>query len=342
MILVTGGTGCIGSNLVRHLVAEGFHVRVLVHKNATTIENLDVERCHGDMLDLQSLVAAMKGCKWVFHIAGHFTFWSKERQKSRRVNCDGATNVCKAMHRTGVQRLVFNSTMGTIACSHDGSLVADETTPYNYARYRLVYNDVKWATERIFLEGIGSGLPIIILNPSLVIGEWDVNLSMSRVFLLLRNPLYRQFYVRGGTGVVDANDLAVAHLNAMRHGRLGERYIVNNHNVTGKELLGAISATLGTQPPRVPVPATLFRAMGHLVNPFTLLRSSEPFITRDAALSATLFHYVSGDKARNEFGYPCTSLRQSLDKAYTWLVEHHPAFGTVTPRRNGKGTAHEL
>ena len=197
----------------------------------------------GDILDRQSVDSAVRGCEAVFHVAAAYTFWSKDRTNVARTNIQGTINVLEAARRARVSRTVYTSTVGTIGLPKQGQ--GDENTPLNPETLHGHYKNSKHQAEQQALNITANDMPVIVVNPTLPVGPWDVKPTPTGKIILdfLRRKV--PAYLKTGMNVVDVADVVDGHILAMEKGRPGERYILGNQNMSLKDLFDMISKLTG-------------------------------------------------------------------------------------------------
>ncbi|MGH7849391.1 MAG: SDR family NAD(P)-dependent oxidoreductase, partial [Thermodesulfobacteriota bacterium] len=249
--LVTGATGLLGSHIARKLAERGDKVRLLLRKTSKTIniDDLNAERVYGDVTDVDSIRKAIEGCDTIYHAAGIVSFKQADYKKMEDINVKGTQNVFTAALEAGVKKAVYTSSVAAIGLK-PGKEIADEETPFDPAGTDIQYIKSKYYAEEEALKFFRKGLPLVIVNPSIVIGAGDVYVSTSG-FILWYCKGRLPGYTDGGINVVDAEDVALGHLLAAEKGRLGERYILSNRNITIKELFEVIEKVTGIPRPRM-------------------------------------------------------------------------------------------
>src|SRR5712692_2059545 len=173
--LVTGGTGFVGANVVRELLAEGATVRVLARPGGDrrALTGLPVEVVEGDLLDRASIRRAVSGVETVFHVAADYRLWVPDPQALFRTNVDGTRAVLDEAARASVRRIVYTSTVGALGIPHDGTPGTEET-PVSLGDMVGPYKTSKFLAEQAALEMARTGAPVVIVNPSAPVGPWDV------------------------------------------------------------------------------------------------------------------------------------------------------------------------
>jgi dihydroflavonol-4-reductase len=321
-VLVTGGTGFVGSQLVAALVGRGDSVRVLRRTNSglVTLEGLPVKHAIGDILDANSVAGAADGCDWVFHVAGLSSYWRAPREDIYRVNVEGTRIVMDACLHAGVRRVVYTSSVAAVGIPAEGT-VADENSAFDDLSASFAYADSKHKAEEEVRRAIGRGLAAVIVNPAVVIGAGDqyliagqMGLEIARGRLLAVPP--------GGVCVVDVDAVVEGHITAAERGRVGERYILGGENLPYREMVATIATVTGQPAPRRTFPRQAAPLLGAVVDAMNRLNSRPPAVSGEQIrLSARNVFYDSG-KAVRELGYPMLPFRGAAEKALRWYSEH--------------------
>ena len=321
--LVTGGTGFIGSSIVRALLRAGYEVRVLIRNGSDTrnLDGLEIKRVIGDITDPMSLARAMRGCTHVFHAAALYSFWVTIPGLIERVNVQGTRNVLQAALEAGIGRVVYTSSVAALAVPEDGTPV-DELTPIDPGKIIGAYKRSKYAAEQVALEYVAKGLPVIIVNPSFPVGPRDIKPTPTGQtivdFLNHRLPAY----VDTGMNVVDVDDVARGHVLAAEKGRIGERYILGGKNMTMGELLALLSKITGIRAPRMRMPYQPLLALSYLNAGWCRMTKTTPRMTPDTIRMSRHYMYYNPAKAIDELGLPQTEPQVALAKAVDWYVEN--------------------
>ena len=321
--LVTGGTGFIGSSIVRALLRAGYEVRVLIRNGSDTrnLDGLEIEHVIGDITDPMSLARAMRGCSHVFHAAALYSFWVTIPGLIERVNVQGTRNVLRAALEAGIERVVYTSSVAALAVPEDGTPV-DELTPIDPGKIIGAYKRSKYAAEQVALEYVAKGLPVIIVNPSFPVGPRDIKPTPTGQtivdFLNHRLPAY----VDTGMNVVDVDDVARGHVLAAEKGRIGERYILGGKNMTMGELLALLSKITGIRAPRMRMPYQPLLALSYLNAGWCRMTKTTPRMMPDTIRMSRHYMYYNPAKAIDELGLPQTEPQVALAKAVDWYVEN--------------------
>src|SRR5262245_4575005 len=228
--LVTGATGFLGSHLVRQLVARGETVRVLVRPESRlhALAGLSVEVVQGDLRSPSALHAATRGVRRVFHSGADYRLWARNPAEIYENNVVGTKNIVSAVD-AGVERLVYTSTVGTIAVPHARS--PDEETNASLEQMIGHYKRSKFLAERVVLDAASRGVPAVNVNPTTLVGpgDWRPTPTGSVILDFLRRRM--PAHPHTGLNVVAVKDVARGHLLAADHGRIGERYLLGGRNI---------------------------------------------------------------------------------------------------------------
>ena len=321
--VVTGATGFIGSHITRKLVERGDRVKVLVRKTSNTrnIDSLDVEKVYGDVEDPASLKAAFSGCDKLFHTAGFVSFKKSDRQKMLDINVRGAANVLSAAMDVGVSKVVFTSSVAAIGVERDGSSVT-ESTQYDLYSEGIGYMNCKYLAEREAVNFSEKGLPVVITNPSVVLGTGDIYLSSSGSVMWFCKKRFPG-YMDGTFNLVDVEDVANGHLLAEEKGKPGERYILANENVNVQSYFALLEEITGISAPRIKIPYIFAYSTAFLLE--RVLGLGFPNYSTLDIDSIKLSRYnwhADNSKAVNELGFTVTPIEQTIRKTVEWFREN--------------------
>jgi len=321
-VLVTGGTGFVGANLVRELLADGHRVRVLARKGGDrrALDGCDVEIAEGDLLDAPSVRAAVTGARAVYHVAADYRLWARDPRELYRANVDGTRHVLRAAGEAGVERIVYTSTVGAVGLPRDGG-AGDERTPVSLADMVGPYKASKFLAERVVDEFCARGLPVVTVNPSAPIGPWDVKPTPTGQMIVdfLRGRMVASLDT--GLNVVHVRDVARGHILAGERGRPGERYILGHRNLTLLEIFQMLARLTGIPAPRVRVPYALAWTAAAAMEGVAALTRRPPAVPLTAVRMARKRMFFSAAKAVTELGLPQTPAEDALADAVAWFVE---------------------
>ena len=320
-ILVTGGTGFVGANLVRELLAEGQTVRVLARPGGDrrALEGCMVEIVEGDLLDRDSLVRAVRGARRVYNVAADYRLWAADPSALFRANVDGTRHVLEAAAAAGVERIVYTSTVGALGIPEDGT-PGDERTPVSLVDMVGPYKASKFLAEEVAREYAARGVPVIIVNPSAPVGPWDVKPTPTGQMIVdfLRGKMVASLYT--GLNVVHVRDVARGHILAGERGRVGERYVLGHQNVSLLEIFRVLARLTGIPAPRFRVPYAVAWLAAAGMEGVARLTGTPPSVSLTAVRMARKRMYFSPARAVQELGLPQTPVEEALRDAVEWFL----------------------
>ncbi|HEV3471494.1 MAG TPA: NAD-dependent epimerase/dehydratase family protein, partial [Pyrinomonadaceae bacterium] len=322
--LVTGGTGFLGSHLVRLLVSEGVrNLRVLATSAPAWLEGLGVETVRGSVTSPEDLARAVDGVGEIYHLAGRVSREKEDAHEMYRLHVEGTRLLCEAAAAAGVGSLVVASTSGTVAVTEAGDVTPDEDwpTPLDIVS-RWPYYASKVYQERVALQHFsGKNRRLVLLNPSLLLGPGDERLSSTKVVL---DFLSRKIVAvpKGGLSFVDARDAAQAFYAAMRQGRPGERYLLGAANWTFREFFGRLERLTKTPAPFLSLPSGLTRAGARAVGALYKQWKLAPPVEPAEIEMAEYFWYLDASKARAELGFAPRDPQETLLDTVNYVREN--------------------
>lgn len=331
-VLVTGGTGFVGAHVVRALLARGEdRVRCLARPGGdrSNLDGCDVEIVEGDLRDPASLRTACAGSVEVYHCAADYRLFARRPRDIYASNVDGTRHLLAAAAEAGARRIVYTSSVGALGLE-PGGRTATETTPVSIAAMIGHYKRSKYLAERAAVEAAAAGAPVVIVNPSTPVGELDVKPTPTgRIivdFLARRMPAY----VDTGLNLIDVRDVALGHLLAAEHGRVGEKYILGHRNVTLVEMLRMLADITGLRAPRLRLPHWLPVGAAALATGWARLAGGEPRVPLESARMARHRMFFDAGRAVGELGLVQSPIREALGRAVRWFEENGYVNG---PRR---------
>ncbi|MHC4405044.1 MAG: NAD-dependent epimerase/dehydratase family protein [Planctomycetota bacterium] len=323
LTLVTGATGLLGNNIVRHLLDGGRPARVLVRESSSRrpLEGLDVEVARGDVCDAESVRRAVEGAGCVIHSAGYVQLGRSRLDLHRAVNVEGTRNVAEAARAASV-RMIHVSSVDALGV-RSVEEPADEQTPVNH-RVRCNYVITKREAEQVVLEEVERGLDGVIVNPGFMLGPWDWKPSSGQMLLeVARGKAI--LAPRGWYSVCDARDVAAATVAAVERGRTGRRYILAGFNMSYLEAWRLFAEVSGARRPWGNAPVFAMRMAGWAGDLWRLLSRKEPNVNSGAVALARLPKCFTSRRAEEELSYRTRPFRQSAQDAWDWFRENEYA-----------------
>lgn len=327
-VLVTGASGHVGSNIVRHLLDAGHEVRTLIHPSANnrSLDGLDVERVEGDIRDYASMLRATKGIARVFHVAAKISTASatpEEEASLYGINVIGTRNVARSCLENGVARMVLTGSFSATGFDlDDPTQASDETLPFYPFGNTMPYAHTKALAEHQVLEAVAEGLDAVIATSCGCIGPWDYLPSrMGGTICDYVNGKLR-VYIDGGFMWIRAHDIATGHMLAMERGRKGQKYLFATEFMTLRELFDAVREVAGVEHrlyelPREPVRMVAALYSGTLARFFP--KASQRLTPGSIAVLA-MRRRVDTRKAVRELGFRPTSLREGIAEAHEFFA----------------------
>jgi dihydroflavonol-4-reductase len=320
-VLVTGASGFVGSALVKYLVEEGWRVRALLRPTSprTQLEGLGVEYAQGDINAAESVAHAVTGVRYVFHVAADYRLWARQPSELMRTNVEGTRTVMLAAQRAGVERIVYTSSVATLAPRPDGQS-SDETAALRPADAVSAYKQSKVLAERLVETLIAeAGLPAVIVNPSAPIGPRDVRPTPTGRIIVEAASGRMPGFVDTGLNLVHVDDVAAGHVAALRQGRIGERYILGGQNVALGQMLADIARLVGRSPPRLRIPRGVLFPLALAAEAAAQVTGREPFATVSGLRMAKYRMYFTSAKAERELDYRARPYGEALVDAIEWF-----------------------
>ncbi len=320
-VVVTGASGHVGANLIRMLRERGDTVRVMVHSRTASLDDVDVERVSGDVLDAASLRAAFEGAERVYHLAALISIDGDRGGAVSAINVRGARNVAEATRSAGAGRLVHCSSVHAFDQEPLDEVLDETRSRADERAGHPAYDFSKARGEREVRAVIEQGLDAVIVNPCGIIGPNDYQDSrMGRVVLdLARRKL--PTLIDGGFTWVDVRDVCDGLVSAGDRGRTGESYLLGGRYASVRELASIVEAETGAAPPRIMSPMWLARLGAPFVVAVGRITGREPLYTGEALRALRANRNVSTAKARDELGFRPRLLEQTVRDTLAWYVE---------------------
>ncbi len=323
-VLVTGATGFIGSNVLKRLVNNGDHVVALVRKTS----NLDafgdyiddVELRYGDITDKESVEKASKGIDSVYHCAGMARLGPGKVDRLNSINIDGTKNVLDAAIDNNVEKVVYTSSVSAVGITGTKQ-PANESQAWNLDNLNIHYFKTKYLAEQEVQKAVKKGLDCVIVNPSYVFGQGDINFNAGR---LIKDLYHRRipFYPVGGVCVVDIDVVVDGHMAAMEKGRTGERYILGGENITYKQVFDTICKVVGVPKVSLPLIPSLTKFFVKLTEKARKLHHISALVNLEILESTSQFLYYDSSKAKDELGIGERSFEQTIANTFDWYKSY--------------------
>ncbi len=333
-VFITGATGFVGGHVARRYAAEGATLRLLTRRTSRldALAGIDADVVSGDLREPDGLRSALAECDALVHVAADYRLWVRDPQEMYAANVDGTRELLRLARETGVERVVYTSSVATMGFKTDGSIV-DEDTPVSLEEMIGHYKRSKFLGEQEAIKAAKAGQHVMILNPTTPIGPGDVKPTPTgRIVVDFLNKKFPAF-VDTGLNLVDVAEVARMHVVALDHGTPGERYILGGENLTLKQILDRMSAITGLPSPTMKVPHSVAMAFAFFDENITgKLLGKEPRATVEAVRMGKKMMFASSKKAERELGFQIGPIYNAMRSAIDWFVAngYAPAYNKVT------------
>ncbi len=323
MILVTGGTGLLGSHVLYELARQGREVRAIKRKSSDTgmvrkvfsYYSEDPDRLFkninwfdADLMDFGAISDALDGINEVYHAGAVVSYYPRDYEAMLKVNIDGTANLVNLSLDKGVGKFCHVSSIAAIGCGLDGNLTNEEDY-FVTSRKNTFYSICKYGGEREVWRGMEEGLNAVIVNPSFILGPgfWDAN---SGLFRLVWEGM--KYYTDGVNGYVDVRDSAKVMIQLMDQNIFNQRFILSSENISYKQLFGMMAKYLGKPAPAFKVSNFVIRIIWRMEAARTFFTRSTPLLTKDMAITLGQQYYYTHEKLSKAIGFEFTPLEQSI------------------------------
>jgi len=326
MILVTGGTGLVGTHLLYQLTQKEEKVRVL-RRVTSSISQTEktfsfytsqpakyyskIEWVEGDILDIESLLMAMNGVEKVYHTAARVSFDPQYEAEIMETNVTGTANVVNACLGKKIKKLCYVSSVAALGRAGIEGVTTEETE-WKSGQKASPYAISKYEAEREVWRGIAEGIKAVIVNPTIILGAGNFNTGSSKMFQTVYNGL--KFYSGGLNGYVDVNDVAKAMILLMEGKYSAERFILNSENLSYQQALEMIASSLGVEAPKYKAGKFLSELGWRMLRIRSFFTGESPLITKQTARTANSIYRYSNEKFVNATGMHFTPMAESIKK----------------------------
>jgi dihydroflavonol-4-reductase len=323
-VLVTGANGLLGANLVRELVRSGNAVKAFVRHSANLkgLHNVPSQICRGEVTSYDDVDKALQDCDSVVHAASSTSVLPLDFEVFERINVNSTKNIIQASMNQGNKRMVYISTAATFGPGPKDN-PGTEQSPFALRAFHSGYIDSKVMAQEYILKSVTTqGLNAVVINPTFMIGPYDVKPSSGKIIL---HGLTRgiQWCPKGGKNFVHVKDVAQVTVKALTNGSVGECYLVAGENLTYKEFFLKLNKITGRKRTQVVVPKMISRAAGSLVDTWNQFTGQKKPFTKNNATILTLDNYYSGEKAIGEFKIKPSAVDDAIAEAIEWFKKEN-------------------
>lgn len=326
MILVTGGTGLVGSHLLFDLLSKGKQVRALKRSSSnlelvrTTFDYYSekaeklfeaIEWFDGDMLDPFSLDEALRGIEDVYHCAALVSFQKEDRKSMQNINVMGTRNLVNACIHANIRKFCMVSSIAALGTPEEGENTVTETTPWSPEDKRSAYSTSKFLSELEVWRGIEEGLKAVIVNPSIILGPGQWDKGSSKLFSTVANGL--KYYTQGITGYVDVRDVSKAMIELMESDISNERFVLNSEDCTYEFIFKTIAKALGLIGPTKYASKKMTEIGWRLAYLKKIFLLKQPGFTKETARAAHNIKYYSNQKIKETLNFEFIHVEKSIE-----------------------------
>ncbi|MFP2924848.1 NAD-dependent epimerase/dehydratase family protein [Pyxidicoccus sp. 3LG] len=324
-LLVTGGTGFLGTHLVPRLTAAGHSVRLIGRSKPSGTPYAGTEYVPGDLKDRDAVRRALQGVDAVYHLAGLVSFQPKDARKMFELHVDSTRELLRDVREAGIKRVVLASTSGTIAVSKEERVgTEDDDYPITVVG-RWPYYLSKIYEEKLALEYCRKhAIPLVVLNPSLLMGPGDDRLSSTWTVVKFLNQEIPSM-PGGGISFVDARDAADAFVQALTRGELYGRHLMGV-NMTLVEFFQRLERLSGVPAPRLRLPSQMNILGGKLLEKWAKMRGATPTLDPQEVEIGEHYFWLDASKAEAELGFRARDVQETLAET----VQH--IYGKMPPQ----------
>jgi len=325
-VFVTGASGMVGANLVKRLVQDIEDVTVLLRTTSSHpfLDNLKVKKVYGDLFDFDSVKKGMKGCDYVYHLAGFISYNKKDKKKMFDVNVLGTRNAMKAALDLNIKKVVHASSTAAIGISDSKRDVLNEEIEFKKRLKNIGYMYSKKLAEDEVIKTHKKGLNVCMVNPSTIIGAGDEKMNSGSVFKNIKNNRMK-VAPPGGNSIVAVSDVVDGLILAMKKGRSGQKYILNTQNIEYIDMFNAIAKEVGSKKIKQKLtnlsyyPLILIATLMEKIN-------NNSKLTSEVLFFSFRYRYFDSSKAKKELGWVP---KQDLNVAVKEAMDFYEKRGLI-------------
>lgn len=324
-ILVTGATSFLGYHVAKKLNERGLRPSVLVptqSEPSDILKRLDVEVIAGDLDNIASLQSACTGIDTVLHLGFLVSVGGGAEERMRQSNVIGTRNLVQAAARAKVARVVVTSSVLAVGVNHE-KYPLDESADWDQHRFSFPYAEIRREAEQAALAMASQELSVITVCPSFTLGPDDYAGAPANKLIKAIIAGKLPIKVQVGFGCLDVRDFADGMLRIAEHGRSGQRYILNGHNVMVDDFLEQAARIAGTKPPFLTLPAWLANLLVAAIEFLSKLRGKPSPITRSVLQIIDRYAWYDTTRAQTELGWQPRPLADTLTDTIAWLRLHN-------------------
>lgn len=321
-VVVTGASGFVGSAVARAAIARGCDVCTTLRasSNHANVEDLGCEIAIADMRDQQAMEQALKGARYLFHVAADYRLWARDPNEIVRNNLEGTRATMQAALKAGVEKIVYTSSVATL--KPIPGKAADESSRHDETTVIGAYKLSKVVAERLVEKLIAENhLPATIVSPSTPIGPRDIRPTPTGRIIVEAATGKIPAFVDTGLNLAHVGDVAEGHFLALEKGGIGERYILGGEDVSLQQMLATIAKLAGRKAPTINLPRAPLYPLAYAAEAVAKITGKEPFLTADALNMSKYRMFFSSAKAKRDLGYTARPYGEALKDAFNWFQQ---------------------
>ena len=325
MVLITGATGLVGSHLALHLLENNERVRAIYRTEASIEktkslfklyekENLfeKIEWVHADITEIPSLEIAFKDVEYVYHCAALISFDPKDEKQLRKINIEGTANIVNFCLAYAIKKLCYVSSIAALGDLKEHETIINEETDWNPEKPHSDYAISKYGAEIEVWRGYKEGLPIVIVNPGVILGPGFWKTGSGEIFTKVKNGLL--FYTKGITGFVTVNDVVKIMAQLMKSNINGERYIVIAKNISFEKILATIAKALNVNSPSFYAKPWITEIVWRIDWLPSTFFNCKRRLSKDMAQSLHSENFVSNEKVKKDLEFTFQNVEEYCDE----------------------------
>jgi dihydroflavonol-4-reductase len=325
MILVTGGTGLVGAHLLLRLAENEVPIRAL-YRNEVALKKTkalfsahnksslftQIEWVLGDILDVPSLESAFQNIKLVYHCAGLISFDPKDEERLRKTNIEGTANIVNFCIAYQIQKLGYVSSIAALGDLAQNETTISESSEWNPEFYHSDYGISKYGAELEVWRGYQEGLPVVIVNPGVIIGSTLWEDGSGAIISKVKKGM--SFYTKGQTGYVGVDDVVAILIALLNSPISGERYSLVAEHYTYEALLKTIALKTGSAVPSVYIKPWITSIAWRLDWILATFFFKKRTLTKYMATTIHTIDCYSNAKVKRDLNYEFQSIPSVLDQ----------------------------
>ncbi len=320
-ILITGADGMLGTNLVRLLLTQGHSLTGFLHfsSKSKTLDNLNIKKVYGDLLDPESLEKAMVDIDVVIHTAASTSIWPARSEFVKKVNIEGTQNIIDKVLEHNISKLIY---VGSASSVNTYELGKSKYT-FPGEKFGLDYIDSKYEAFKLVMNAIKTkNLPATVILPTFMIGAFDSLPGSGKMILNFANGKLK-FFTKGGRNFIHVNDVANAIVNSMSHKYNGKYFVAGNENLSYQSFFKTVAEVIKAKEMKIQIPSWTVVTVGVLGSAFGRLFNQQPLVTYQMARISYVNQFVNCRRSMEDLNVTLTPVSIAIEDCYKWFRENN-------------------